>query len=220
MMLTEHIFDRLNMLLPYLFSSPTGSVDSGPLHPLIFFLHGAGERGRDLGPIRRYGVPRYAGRVKAFPFFTVSPLCPQRSYWEDIDSVLFALLDDILARFPVDPRRVYLTGLSMGGHGTWVLGLQKPQRFAALAPVCAPSPVDSALIRRAGELKDKPVWVFHGGKDEQVSPEHSQRMVDLLRKAGAEVRYSLYPNARHNVWKRVYADPGLYDWFLSCQGAS
>lgn len=216
MKLTEHVFEGLNMLLPYLFSSPAaGDGENETLRPLIFFLHGAGERG-NLGALRGYGIPRRAAKAKDFPFYTVSPLCPPRSYWEDIDTVLFALLDDILARCPVDPRRVYLTGLSMGGHGTWVLGLQQPERFAALAPVCPPFPNDSSLTRRIAALKDKPVWVFHGAKDEDVPPEHSQRMVDLLRRAGADVRYTVYPNSRHNVWTQAYADARLYEWFMDC----
>lgn len=213
MKLTEHIFDSMNVILPYLFSQPGGNGAPGR-YPLIFFLHGAGERGRDLDMIRHYGIPKMAARWKDFPFFTVSPQCPPHTYWEDLDTVLLALLDDILARYPVDPGRVYLTGLSMGGHGTWVLGLQEPQRFAALAPVCPPFPNVLNLPQRLLAIKEKPVWVFHGGKDDVVPVEHSRRMVDMLRKLDAPVKYTVYPNARHDSWIQAYADPGLYGWFL------
>ena len=144
MHLLEQTFEAMNVILPYLYSQPenptpsTAGVD-GRL-PLIFFLHGAGERGRNLDLIKHYGIPKAVNTFENFPFITVSPQCPAHTYWEDLDTVLFALLDDITARCPVDPDRIYLTGLSMGGHGTWILGLEQPDRFAALAPVCPPFP--------------------------------------------------------------------------------
>lgn len=223
MQLSEEVFDATNVILPYLFSQPALADGVQQAAPLILFLHGAGERGT-LESVRQYGVPRAAAARRDFPFFTLSPLCPRHTYWEDLDSVLFALLDDILARYPVDPRRVYLTGLSMGGHGTWVLGLQQPARFAALAPVCPPFPNLPGVMAHLEGLKDMPVWVFHGAKDDVVPPEHSRRMVAALRKLNPQVRYTLYPNARHDCWKQVYAGRKLYDWFLEqrsgCSGCS
>ena len=215
MKLSENIFEAHNVFLPYLFSQPAGVGEGlGKRWPLIFFLHGAGERGRNLELIRHYGIPKMAGRSKDFPFYTVSPQCPPHTYWEDIDTVLLALLEDTLARYPVDSGRVYLTGLSMGGHGTWVLGLQEPQRFAALAPICPPFPNLADLPQLIQGAKEKPVWVFHGGKDDVVPVEHSQLMVDMLRKVDAPVKYTVYPNARHDSWTQAYASPDLYTWFL------
>lgn len=216
MELVENVFDGMDMLLPYLFSQP-GEGSSGRNErgwPLIFFLHGAGERGRRLETIRPYGVPLHAAKARNFPFFTISPLCPSYSYWEDIDAVLFALLDDILSRYPVDPRRVYLTGMSMGGHGTWVMALQQPGRFAALAPVCPPFPYVPGLAGRVDALRGTPVWIFHGAKDDVVPVENAQRMVEVLRAAGAAVQITIYPHARHDAWTHAYADRKLYAWFL------
>jgi predicted peptidase len=209
----QNTFEAHNVLLPVLYSQPDGDASSGPL-PLIFFLHGSGERGGDLERIRGYGIPLAAARRKPFPFITVSPLCPPRTYWEDLDSVLLALLDHTCTILPVDTRRVYLTGLSMGGHGVWVLGMARPERFAALAPVCPPFPNLPGVMERLPVLVDTPVWVFHGAKDDKVAPEHSQRMVDALRRLGGNVRYTVYPNVRHDSWVRAYAGPALYDWFL------
>jgi predicted peptidase len=213
MQLSEQTFDSTNLILPYLYSQPAHEAPEDGW-PLIFFLHGAGERGRDLALIRDYGIPHAAGRMKQFPFATVSPLCPPYTYWEDLDEVLFALLDEIIATRRVDARRVYLTGLSMGGHGTWILALQQPQRFAALAPVCAPFPNLPDVLQRLPVLADKPAWIFHGAKDDVVPIKHSESMVAALRAFNPHVRFSVYPNLRHDAWVRAYADPALYAWFL------
>lgn len=215
MALIERTFDATNVILPYLFSQPenhSAAVD-GRL-PLIFFLHGAGERGRDLDLIRHYGIPRAAQKLRDFPFLTLSPQCPPHTYWEDLDSVLFALLDEVMARYPVDPARIYLTGLSMGGHGTWILALQRPECFAALAPVCSPFPDLPEFDERLLRLKNKPIWVFHGAKDDVIPVQHSGAMVRALRQINPQVRYTIYPSAKHDAWVRAYADPALYDWFL------
>ena len=215
MVLIERTFDATNVILPYLFSQPgshSAAVDGRM--PLIFFLHGSAERGRDLNLIRDYGIPRAAQKFPDFPFFTLAPQCPAHAYWEDLDSVLFALLDEVMARFPVDPARIYLTGLSMGGHGTWILALEQPERFAALAPVCPPFPDFPKIEDRLAALKDKPTWVFHGAKDDVVPVQHSEAMVRALRQINPQVRFTLYPETRHNAWVRAYADPALYAWFL------
>lgn len=213
MRLSEQTFDSTNLILPYLYSQPAGDTPDGGW-PLIFFLHGAGERGRDLAQIRAYGIPRAVERMKDFPFVTVSPLCPPYTYWEDLDSVLFALLDQVAAACPVDVDRVYLTGLSMGGHGTWILALQQPHRFAALAPVCAPFPNFPGVLQRLRVLADMPIWIFHGAKDDVVPIKHSESMVAALRAFNPTVRFTVYPNARHDAWVRAYNDPALYTWFL------
>lgn len=214
--LEEFRYDDQDVILPYLFSLPENQSEAvdGRL-PLIFFLHGAGERGQDLNLIRHYGIPQVVRKNRDFPFITLSPQCPPHSYWEDFDSVLFALLDDIMARYPVDPQRVYLTGLSMGGHGTWILGLEQPKRFAALAPVCPPFPNLPDLSRRLAALKEKPIWIFHGGRDDIVPIEHSEMMVKALRQVGNHVKFSVFPEAHHDSWTHAYATKALYEWFLS-----
>lgn len=215
MFLSECTFDATNVILPYLFGEPENMAAAvGGRLPLIFFLHGSNERGHNLDLIRHYGIPRAAEKNHDFPFFTLAPQCPAYTYWEDLDTVLFALLDEILARYPVDPSRVYLTGLSMGGHGTWVLALEHPERFAALAPVCPPFPNLPGLTERLALLKDKPTWVFHGAKDDVVPIQHSSAMVRALRQINPAVRYTVYPETRHNAWVQAYANPALYTWFL------
>ncbi|OIO91979.1 MAG: phospholipase [Armatimonadetes bacterium CG2_30_59_28] len=175
--------------------------------PCILFLHGAGERGEDLGLVKRHGLPRLIEEGHRFPFVVVSPQCPQDTWWRM--EVLDVLLQDILARHPVDPARVYVTGLSMGGYGTWALALQYPGRFAAIAPVCG-----GGNPLRAHEIAHIPAWVFHGAKDDVVPLRESEKMVDSLNACGGNVRFTVYPDAAHDSWTEAYNNPELYEWLL------
>lgn len=185
--------------------------------PLILFLHGAGERGSDVWRVAVHGPPKIVRDKADFPFIVVSPQCPTGQRWSD-DEVL-ALLDDVLERYPVDRQRVYLTGLSMGGYGTWSLGLAQPERFAAIVPICGggdPLKVLLADPRKTQAIRALPVWAFHGAKDPVVKLAESERMVDALRKGGArQVELTVYPEAQHDSWTETYANPKLYEWLLS-----
>jgi predicted peptidase len=181
--------------------------------PLILFLHGAGERGDDLEMVRKHGIPRVVEAKAAegrddFPFITVSPQCPTGEWW-GIDE-LDTLLDDVLERYAVDRDRVYLTGLSMGGFGTWNLAAARPDRFAAIAPVCGGGRPD-----KAAALKHLPIWTFHGAKDEIVPIKSTEDMVEAVRRAGGDVRFTVYREAGHDSWTETYANPDLYAWFLA-----
>lgn len=214
--LTEKMHVTPTRRLPYLFSAPKGGMTNGAF-PLIFFLHGAGERGlggADMARICHYGIPRAVREMEDFPFYTVSPQCPPGMYWEDVEPQLFSLLDETLADHPIDPTRVYLTGLSMGGHGTWVMALSQPERFAALVPVCPPYPSRLITPDRLLRLRDMPIWVFHGQLDDIVPLMHSERMVTALRVINNPARFTVYPNARHDSWSETYANPDLYAWLL------
>ncbi len=198
----------------YLLFLPEGyDASSGKRWPLIFFLHGAGERGSDVWQVAQHGPPKISATVPDFPFIVVSPQCPNGKIWSD--DLLLALLDDVEKRHAVDPRRVYLTGLSMGGFGTWSLGLSHPKRFAAIAPVCGGGNFITPLLADKAELKSLPVWAFHGGKDPVVPVAESERMVNYLRKIGAkEVKFTVYPEVEHDSWNQAYANPKLFTWFL------
>lgn len=124
--------------------------------------------------------------------------------------MLIALLDDVSAAHAVDPDRVYLTGLSMGGYGTWETAIRNPDRFAAIAPICG-----GGSRHQARRLKDVPTWVFHGDKDEAVPVGASIEMVDALKAAGGDVQFTRYPEAEHDSWTETYNNPKLYEWFLS-----
>lgn len=184
--------------------------------PVLLFLHGSGERGTNVAAVLKHGPPKLVQEGKQFPLIIVSPQCPPGQWWSP--AVLNRLLDDISARYRVDPDRVYLSGLSMGGFGTWTLAGTKPERFAAIAPICGGGEIIYVALasRRRGEaLQSLGVWAFHGAKDPVVKPEESERMVAALRKASVrEVALTIYPEAQHDSWTATYADAKLYEWFL------
>jgi predicted peptidase len=177
--------------------------------PLMVFLHGAGERGSDLNKVKVHGPPKIVKNRKDFPFIVVSPQCPEGDWWTEKVEVLINLVDDIAARYKVDKKRIYLTGLSMGGYGTWALASAYPERFAAIAPICGGGSRIMSL-----RLKDIPIWVFHGAKDRVVPLEESEEMVNAIRKRGGDVKFTIYPDAGHDSWTESYNNQELYDWFL------
>jgi predicted peptidase len=195
--------------LNYLLYAPEEPPVEPP--PLMLFLHGAGERGDDLQLVKKNGPPRMIENGMQLPFVVLAPQCPAGVWWE-IDS-LVALLDQFMKEQNVDENRVYVTGLSMGGYGTWALADACPDRFAAVAPVCGPfTYVNPQNFSRT------PVWCFHGAMDEVVSVDDSIRMVRWLRESGADVRFTVYPDAGHDSWTRAYAGTDLYDWLLAFGG--
>ena len=193
----------------YLLFLPEGYGEEDKRWPLMLFLHGAGERGDDLNKVKVHGPPKIVEKQKDFPFIVVSPQCPKDVWWNDKVEVLINLLDEIVARYDVDTERVYLTGLSMGGYGTWALASKYPDRFAAAAPICG-----GGMRIMAFGLKDVPIWAFHGGKDPVVPVEESKEMVAAVKARGGDAQLTIYPNARHDSWTETYNNPELYDWFL------
>jgi predicted peptidase len=174
--------------------------------PLILFLHGAGERGTNLHVVAKHGPPSIV-KEKDMPFIIISPQCPPKIWW-DTDT-LNALLDIVIEKYKVDEKRIYLTGLSMGGYATWNMALTYPSRFAAIAPICGGADPD-----KAHTIKDMPIWVFHGKLDPVVKFKESDNMVKALKKAGSKVKFTVYEKGKHNVWKEAYSDQKLYKWFL------
>jgi len=201
----------------YLLFLPQDYVPKGTNRwPLILFLHGAGERGTNLQKVAVHGPPKIVKNRPDFPFILVSPQCPTDEIWDN--ETVLGLLDDVIRRHKVDTNRIYLTGLSMGGFGSWSLALQHPERFAAVAPICGGgNSIDILLAsrRNAADLKRLPFWVFHGGKDPVVVPAESERMVNALKRVGVkEIELTVYPEADHDSWTQTYANEKLYDWFL------
>lgn len=175
--------------------------------PLIVFLHGSGERGEDLATVKRHGLPKQLASHQELPFIVASPQLPSDADW-DIDT-LNALLDELLERLPIDPDRVYLTGLSLGGHATWRWATHNPERFAAIAPVCG-----AGWQSLACRLAHVPVWAFHGDQDPVVPFAMSAAMVNTVQSCGGDARLTTYPGSGHDAWSETYANPQLYTWFL------
>jgi len=211
---SEQVFQKeitKTVELKYLLHLPKGYGDNKDQKwPLVLFLHGAGERGSDINKVKVHGPPKLIEQGKELPFIVVSPQCPAGSWWTEQIDALMALLDDVQARYAVDVNRVYLTGLSMGGFGSWAMGCRYPNRFAAVVPICGGG--EWFLAER---LKNVPVWAFHGAKDSVVSLRESQEMVDSLKRAGGNVQFTVYPEANHDSWTETYNNPKLYEWLLS-----
>lgn len=184
--------------------------DSATAWPLLLFLHGAGERGSDLNKVKQQGLPRYLVNKEEFPFVVAYPQCPKNTYW-DIPS-LNQWLSSVLEQVKADLSRVYLTGLSMGGYGTWHWGAAHPEKFAALLPICG-----GGNPAAAARLKNMPIWAFHGSKDTVVPVEESLQMVAAVKKAGGNAKLTLYPELLHDSWTITYKNQEIYDWLLEQQ---
>ncbi|MCO6458278.1 MAG: prolyl oligopeptidase family serine peptidase [Pirellulaceae bacterium] len=197
---------------------PPGYGEQEKRWPLMLFLHGRGESNGPLSLVKKWGPPLLVDTNPEFPFILVSPQCPREDAWNrpTQQKLLVALLDDIAKRYQVDPDRVYLTGLSMGGYGSWTLAAAHPDRFAAVAPICGGGNAEDA-----SRLKDLPIWVFHGDQDRAVPIERSQAMVEAIKQAGGErIRFTTLEHVGHNSWSAAYATPELYEWFLGHQRAA
>ncbi|MGH9323449.1 MAG: prolyl oligopeptidase family serine peptidase [Vicinamibacteria bacterium] len=202
--------------------------------PVIFFLHGAGERGADGDRQVDIGLPARLREMKDFPAVVVMPQCNRGAWWGDaeMEGQAFAALEEAMKEFNGDPQRIYLTGLSMGGYGTWAFGYKYPEKFAALVPVCggvvasrrfitAPSwhpfsknPADP-YQETASHLTKIPIWAFHGEMDPVVPAAESRKLTEAVKAAGGNVRYTEYPGVEHNSWDRAYWEEELLPWLLA-----
>ncbi|QDU19473.1 carboxylesterase family protein [Urbifossiella limnaea] len=210
--ITKDFTDPDGTKIPYVVFVPHG-YDGTKEYPVILFLHGAGEtKGRG-------GVPAKVGigtaikkQEKEFGFITVIPQS-QKGGWQAASAEgkrALAILDEVTKSYKTDTKRVYLTGLSMGGFGTWSIAAAHPDRWAAIAPICG-----GGNAKDAPKIKDIPTWVFHGDQDKAVKVELSRTMVDALKKAGGNPKYSEYAGVDHNSWDRAYAEKEFFPWLAA-----
>ena len=203
-------------------------VDPARRYPLVLFLHGSGERGSDNAMQLVHGVWQILSFMKKSgkEGYLLAPQCPAEQRWVDISwelqshrmparpsasmALTVELVETFIKEFPVDPRRVYVTGLSMGGYGTWDVIQRWPDLFAAAMPLCGGG--DSHL---AWKMRSLPIWVFHGDRDTAVPVVRSRQMVAALWQCDANVRYREYPDVGHNCWSMTYADHAVMEWFFS-----
>jgi predicted peptidase len=179
---------------------------------VLLCLHGKGERGDNLAQLKEVGLlsrlEYNADFRKSFPFIVIAPQCRENDWWSSHE--LARLLDDVEAKCRVDVDREYVTGMSMGGYGTWALANEFPDRFAAIAPICGGGdPLE------ASRLAHVPVWAFHGAKDSTVPFWESEQMVKALRTLGDEVQFTVYPDTGHDAWTAAYSTNELYTWLLA-----
>lgn len=201
---------KVTLELEYLLALPKDyDKDTTKAWSLLVFLHGAGERGSDINKVKVHGPAKLVEQGKEFPFIVVSPQCPEGQWWPNRVETVMALVDEIAEKYRVDPKRIYLTGLSMGGFGTWSIASTYPNRFAAIVPICG-----GGQPYLAANLKGIPIWAFHGAKDPVVPLSESQRMVNAVKSFGGNAQLTVYPEAQHDSWTETYDNPALYEWLL------
>lgn len=209
---------RRDVRLQYLLYLPKDyATDPTARFPLILFLHGAGERGTDVRKVAVHGPPKRIAAGQSLPCIVVSPQCPEGQVWDD--EALLRLLSELKSSLRVDPARVHVTGLSMGGFGTWALISRHPELFASAAPICGGGDRIRPLLFTAAQreaLRTLPIRVYHGGKDTVVPLVESERMVEQFKRAGAvDIQLKVYPEAGHDSWTATYEDPGFFPWMLA-----
>ncbi|MFG2875428.1 prolyl oligopeptidase family serine peptidase [Streptomyces sp. NPDC048337] len=211
--LQTHVFkvDDTGNSLPYLLHLPGGyREDEARKWPVLLFLHGASERGDDPMDLVAHGPVKQLAEGAELPFIVVAPQCPAYSTWACEISGVYALLEEVGTRYRADPDRTYVTGLSMGGAGTWAITARYPERFAAAAPICG-----SWMPEAADRIGMLPVWAFHGEDDLNIPVAHTDKVVAALRERGNEAQYTRYPGVGHDAWTRTYDNPEVYDWLLA-----
>lgn len=220
-------FSEADGRLPYRMMRPA-DYDAKQKYPLVIFLHGAGERGDDNLVQLVHGMNDFAkdeNRQK-YPCFVIAPQCPREAKWVNVDwssdshklpaepsdalKLTLNLIAALQKEFSIDPQRLYITGLSMGGYGTWDAISRRPAMFAAAVPVCG-----GADEEQAARLVKVPVWAFHGEQDTVVKPERSRRMIKAMEAAGGKPKYTEYPGVGHNSWVKAYSDPAMMGWLFS-----
>jgi predicted peptidase len=211
-LLEKRTFDGDKGSLPYRLLKPEG-YDPKQKYPLVVFLHGAGERGNDNEAQLKHGVVNFAGAEnrKKYPCFLIAPQCPEDKFWRGGPlQLVLDLIGAVRKEFSIDEKRIYLTGLSMGGYGTWDLLAQKPELFAAGVPICG-----GGDETEAATLAKIPIWAFHGDKDMAVKVERSRTMIEAIKKAGGKPKYTEYPGVGHDSWTVTYKDPEMLKWLFA-----
>lgn len=181
--------------------------------PVILFLHGSGERGTDGLKQSQVGIGTALRMFsERYPALVVMPQCAPGASWRgDMNALALKAVDQTMAEYSCDPSRQYLTGLSMGGFGSWLIATEDPKRFAAVVPVCGGG--DPSMASR---LKDVPIWVYHGDADQAVPVQRSRDMVEAIKAAGGTlIKYTELPGVPHNSWDAAYSDKALAEWLFA-----
>lgn len=204
------------------------NYDPTQKYPLVLFLHGSGERGSDNSAQLKHGAPVFLKDElrEKFPCFVVAPQCPQNQKWADIDwgsdkpvqpnkvseptALVLNMVDTLQKEFSIDADRLYVTGLSMGGYGTWDLITRFPEKWAAAVPICGGGDKTTAAL-----AKSLPIWAFHGMLDTSVIPARSKEMIDAITAAGGKPLFSEYPYVKHDSWVTAYGEPELLPWLFA-----
>lgn len=194
---------------PYLLYLPEEYSTKAANFPLVIYLGGGSQRGNDLNKLKSYGIPFYIEEGHTYPFIIASPQCPGDKYWTT-ENWFDSLYIDLTSKYRIDTTRIYVTGISIGGFGTWQVAMDYPDRFAAIAPLCGGvNDTDTANISR---LKELPVWTFHGTADDMIPIDETERIVNKLEPYG-HIKFTRLQNEGHGI-QYLYADNKIFDWLL------
>lgn len=202
-----------NTDFPCFITVPAGFDRDKESLPMIVFLHGAGERGNNIELVKIHGIPKLFESNEdhlGLRVITLSPQCPEGKVWNHLVFRLKELIDHIAAEYNADRHRISLTGISMGGFGTWEMGMTFPGYFSALAPICG-----GGQSWRASVLRDTPIYVFHGDADSVVPIEYSKEMIRVIENAGGKPSFTVYHGVDHDSWTRAYGTTGLIEWLIA-----
>ena len=206
------VFTYNNQKIQYLLIFPAKYTQTTDKWPMILFLHGSSLRGQNLDLVKEYGPTWFAEQRNDFPFVVLAPQCSDNDNWDNKADVLAALIDDVLKKYRINEDKVYLTGTSMGGRGTWTVACQHPEYFAAIAPLAAARPkIPDSWNQR---MLSMPVWAFHGEKDTVAPLKDDKAIIDSLRNEGGKPRFTILPNKGHEI-AGLYKNQELYDWFIA-----
>jgi predicted peptidase len=196
---------------PYLLYLPKTYTSDTKHYPLLIYLHGGSQKGNDLNKLKTYGLPHLIDKGKAFEFIVASPQCPEGKYWST-ENWFDSLYVNLTRQYRIDTNRVYMTGISMGGYGALIVALDNPTKFAAIAPLCGG--VNDSDTSRICQLKNVPVWAFHGTADEVIAPRETARVATALKKCGGAIRYTRLKDRGHDLQDLYETKPQLYTWLL------
>lgn len=189
------------------------NLDSLQRWPLIIYLHGGSDRGNNLKKLYSSGIPDQIYRGRNFPFIIISPQCPLSLRWET-ENWFEPFYKEIVGRYRIDTNRIYLTGFSLGGSGTWYLAIKYSKLFTAIAPMSGFTSHNEFIYRHVKRLNNMHIWAFHGKMDLTVPYEETERMVQKIQKKNKHILFTSEPNIGHGIHWNIYPDQDLYDWFL------
>jgi len=195
----------------YLLSLPKNYDNETKKFPLVVYLHGGSQRGNDLNKLKTYGLPQLVDKGQEFDFIIASPQCPGGKFWSS-ENWFEPLYDNLLAKYRIDRSRVYLTGMSMGGYGVFITAMDFPEIFAAIVPMCGGC--NDSDTTRIHELKNIPVWAFHGTDDNIIPYSETERVVKGLEECGGLVKFTALENEGHYIQHLYETKPEIYKWLL------
>jgi predicted peptidase len=190
---------------------PKGYAEQTKKYPLVIYLHGGSQKGRDLNKLKTYGLPKLISEGKEYDFIFAAPQCPDSLYWSS-ENWFDSLFADLKNKYRIDTNRVYLTGFSMGGYGVFIVGMDFPDKFAALVPISGGC--NDSDTTRIGNLKDIPIWAFHGVIDKRIPISETERIVNALKKCNGNIKFTRFEDKGHMIYTLYETNPEIFEWML------